>query len=104
MPLKKKDDYIPIKCEGWNGKFHFAPGTTNNVSKVARYNQNVTDTRNFYGFSKEPTVLPVVWDGSFRRSDEVIEKPERNRSDDREYFQYNTQPTVLPPVWNGRFD
>ncbi|XP_037948461.1 uncharacterized protein LOC119679938 [Teleopsis dalmanni] len=103
MPLKKKDEYIPIKCEGWDGKFLYAPGTTNNVSKVRRYNQNVTDTSNFYGFNTEPTVLPTTWDGTFVKSGETRLKQERNRSDDSEYFQYNTDPTVLPTTWNGEF-
>ncbi|XP_065356223.1 uncharacterized protein LOC135950618 [Calliphora vicina] len=103
MPLRKKDDYIPIKCEGWNGKFHYPPGSTNNVSKVRRYNQNITDTQNFYGYTSEPTILPPVWDGTFKKSGEVIMQQERNRSDDSEYFQYNTEPTILPTSWNGEF-
>lgn len=103
MPLRKKDDYIPIKCEGWNGKFLYAPGTTNNVSKVRRHNQNVTDTQNFYGYCNEPIVLPTEWDGTFKKSGEVRMQPERNRSNDSEYYQYNTEPTILPTSWNGQF-
>ncbi|XP_018784417.1 PREDICTED: uncharacterized protein LOC108966122 [Bactrocera latifrons] len=103
MPLKKKDEYIPIKCEGWNGKFVYSNGAANNVSKVRRHNQNVTDTSNFYGYSTEPIILPVSWDGTFAKSGETRIQPERNRSDDTEYFQYNTEPTVLPTQWNGEF-
>lgn len=103
MPLRKKEDYIPIKCEGWNGKFLYPPGSTNNVSKVRRHNQNVTDTQNFYGYNTEPIVLPTAWDGTFQQSDEVRMKQERNRSDDSKYYQYNTEPTILPTSWNGEF-
>lgn len=105
MPLKKKsDDYIQIKCEGWNGKFVYGNGATNNVSKVRRHNQNVTDTSNFYGFNKEPIILPPTWDGTFKQSGETRLKQERNRSDDAQYYQYNTESEELPTTWNGQFE
>jgi len=103
MPLKKKEDYIPIKCEGWNGKFVYPDGASNNVSKVRRYNQNITDTSNFYGTSTEPTILPTTWDGTFVKSGETRMMQGRNQSDDSAYFQYNTDPTILPTTWNGQF-
>ncbi|XP_030370850.1 uncharacterized protein LOC115621367 [Scaptodrosophila lebanonensis] len=103
MPLHKKDDYIPIKCEGWNGKFLYPEGAVNNVSKIRRQNQNVTNTNNFYGFNTEPIVLPTTWDGTFARSGETRMQPQRNCSDDQNYFDYDTSTTVLPPTWNGEF-
>ncbi|KAM8712057.1 hypothetical protein ACLKA7_012559 [Drosophila subpalustris] len=99
----KKDDYIPIKCEGWNGKFAYTDGAVNNVSKIRRQNQNVTNTNNFYGFNTEPIILPAVWDGTFVKSGETRIKPERNRSDDQDYYDFNSDPTILPPVWSGEF-
>uniref|UniRef100_T1GGK4 Uncharacterized protein n=1 Tax=Megaselia scalaris TaxID=36166 RepID=T1GGK4_MEGSC len=133
MPIKKKTDYVPIKCEGWDGKFVFAPGTTNNVSKVMRYNQNITNWNDFYGYcaeppspkvvwdgtfakkrnrsddskffayNTEPEVLPPTWDGTFAKSGETYLKQERNQSDDSKYFSYNTEPEILPPTWDGSF-
>ncbi|XP_067616793.1 uncharacterized protein [Eurosta solidaginis] len=103
MPLKKKSDYIPIKCEGWNGKFVYSNGSANNVSKVRRQNQNVTDTSNFYGCNTEPIILPVEWDGTFAKSGETRLQPDRNQSNDGDYYQYNTEPTILPTQWNGEF-
>ncbi|ALC42129.1 CG42808 [Drosophila busckii] len=103
MPLHKKQDYIPIKCEGWNGKFVYPEGSMNNVSKIRRHNQMVTNTNNFYGYSTEPIVLPTAWDGTFVKSGETRIKPERNRSDDQDYYEFDTNPTILPTSWNGEF-
>ncbi|XP_055849059.1 uncharacterized protein LOC129914044 [Episyrphus balteatus] len=100
----KKDEYIQTKCEGWNGKFVYGEGSANNVSKVRKHNEFVTNTNNFYGFNREPIILPTTWDGTFAKSGEVRIQQERNRSDDQNYFDYNTEPTILPTEWNGQFE
>ncbi|XP_030371175.1 uncharacterized protein LOC115621620 [Scaptodrosophila lebanonensis] len=103
MPLQNKNDYIPIKCEGWNGKFLYPEGAVNNVSKIRRQNQNVTNTNDFYGFNTEPIVLPITWDGTFVKTGETCHQPHRNCSNDQNYFDYHTTTTVLPPTSNGVF-
>ncbi|EDW02124.1 uncharacterized protein LOC6560817 [Drosophila grimshawi] len=103
MALRKKQEYIPIKCEGWDGKFIYPDGAVNNVSKIRRHNQNVTNTNNFYGYNTEPIVLPTAWDGTFVKGGETRIKPERNRSDDQDYYDFDTSPTILDPTWSGEF-
>ncbi|XP_055388325.1 uncharacterized protein LOC129616777 [Condylostylus longicornis] len=66
MPIKKRDDYIPVKCEGWNGKFTHVPGATVDISmgaKIRRHNHAITDPRNFFPFQTKVNKLPVKLSG-----------------------------------------
>lgn len=103
MPLRKKNDYIPIKCEGWSGKFVVHKGEVSNISKAAKFNENISHSSDFYGFCTEPEEPTITWSGKFKPG-EVFQKPVRNYSDDSEYYKYNTEPTVLPPEWDGKFE
>jgi len=51
--------------------------------------QHHSNTNNFYGFSTEPTILPVSWSGKFQLDpNDVRIKPERNQSDVRDYADH----------------
>lgn len=66
--------------------------------------QNWSNTTNFYGYSNEPTILPVQWDGTFAKGSDVRMQPERNRSDQSKFYGFSTEPEVLPVQWSGKFE
>ncbi|XP_055388354.1 uncharacterized protein LOC129616832 [Condylostylus longicornis] len=113
MSMKKKDDYIPIKCEGWNGKFEFEPGCVTDagqVARVRRYNQSITDPRNFFAFQTKATQLPPKWDGTFVGSkQEAIQShnqcgaANRNMSSGWDIHGYSNETIILPTNWDGTF-
>jgi len=70
-------------------------------------NQNRSDASQFFGYSNEPTVLPVQWDGKFAKStdpNDVRYLPDRNRSNTSEFYGFNTEPEILPTEWSGKFE
>lgn len=106
MPRRSRDDeYIPIKIEGWNGKFVY-DSTPTMATKAHPRNQQASNTNDFYGFNTEPIVLPPKWDGTFvpnTGGGSRYRTEDRNRSNDSQFYAYNTEPEVLPPTWSGKF-
>lgn len=95
----------------WDGTFQKAPEQQlpelkpgeRWVKKGTKDYELLSDASNFYGHSSEPTKLPVAWDGTFAKSDEVYMKPSRNASSADNFHERKSHTTVLPTQWDGTF-
>ncbi|XP_059613750.1 uncharacterized protein LOC132259934 [Phlebotomus argentipes] len=121
MPRRTRDEDIPIKIGGWNGKFVYekptviqepaqnAHGESESTAKghprEAGDKKPVYATGNqFYGYTTEPEVLPVTWDGTFAPSGGTYYRPERNRSETSQFYGFCSEPEILPVQWSGKFE
>lgn len=95
----------------WDGKFQKAeeqqlpelkPGERW-VQTGTKDHELLSDAQKYYGHTSEATVLPVAWDGTFAKSDEVHVKPTRNASNADNFFERKSFTTVLPTAWDGTF-
>ena len=124
MPLhKSRDEDIPIKIGGWNGKFVVDNNTPPRIlkhrndsstyedsSRAYRDSPSPTKTstpkyatgNKFYGYNQDRERLPVVWDGTFV-GQQYRAKGDRNQSNSDKFFAYNTETEVLPTQWSGKF-
>ncbi|XP_055702011.1 uncharacterized protein LOC129801207 [Phlebotomus papatasi] len=126
MPRRHRDDDIPIKIGGWNGKFVYekpkviphqddAQNTSghDDVTTAKGHPRQsgqgdkkpVYATGNqFYGYTTEPEVLPVAWDGTFAGPTQTYYRPDRNTSDTSQFYGFCTEPEILPVQWSGKFE
>lgn len=112
-----RNEDIPIKIGGWNGKFvvdnNTAPRVQQHKNDSNTYeSRDVRDStpapkyatgNKFFGYNTERERLPVVWDGTFVGQN-YRPKGDRNQSNSDRFFSYNTEPTVLPTQWSGKFE
>lgn len=69
-------------------------------AEYLKYKQEDSNTSDYYGFSKEPTVLPVAWDGKFHYDpNNVYIRPNRNASSTNNFYGFCTETQVSPVVW-----
>lgn len=117
---KTRDEDIPIKIGGWNGRFvvdkNAAPiiRQHRNDSSIYEPPQNTRESspeksapkyatgNKFFGYHQECEKLPVVWDGTFVGQN-YRPKGDRNQSNTDRFFAYNTDTEVLPVEWSGQF-
>ncbi|XP_055688239.1 uncharacterized protein LOC129792871 [Lutzomyia longipalpis] len=121
MPRRQRDDDIPIKIGGWNGKFVYEKPKVNvpEDSQKTSGHDDVTTTNprtgqptkpvyatgnQFYGYTTEPEVLPVTWDGTFAPSTQTYYRPDRNSSNTSQFYGFCTEPEILPVQWSGKFE
>lgn len=69
-------------------------------AEYLKYKQGDSNTNNYYGFSKDPTISAVAWDGKFHYDpDNVYVRPNRNASSTNNFYGFTTEPTILPVEW-----
>lgn len=118
-----RDEDIPIKIGGWNGKFvtergpgkvmqHRNDSSINVPVEVTRSSQSpdsgdrprkYATGNNYFGYNTETEVLPVAWDGTFVGQG-YRHKPDRNQSSTNQFYGYSNEPTILPAQWSGKFE
>uniref|UniRef100_A0A6B2EHY5 Uncharacterized protein n=1 Tax=Phlebotomus kandelakii TaxID=1109342 RepID=A0A6B2EHY5_9DIPT len=112
MPRRTRDEDIPIKIGGWNGKFVYEkPKVIQEHQESNASGSNPRDQKpiyatgnQFYGYTAEPEVLPVTWDGTFAPSNQTYYRPGRNTSNTSEFYGFCTEPEILPVQWSGKFE
>jgi hypothetical protein len=69
-------------------------------AEYLKYKQGDSNAQNYYGFSREATKHPVVWDGKFHVDpNNVYIVPNRNASSVRNFYGFSNEPSVAPVVW-----
>lgn len=115
---KNRDEDIPIKIGGWDGRFvvdrnappRIIKHKNDSSTSYAHEPRDVQDSgapryatgNKFFGYNTETEKLPVVWDGTFVGAN-YRPKQDRNRSNTDRFFAYNTETEVLPAEWSGKF-